>query len=138
MLQECNSNNLVVIDRYGREKSKLQGNFEKDYGHRKMKGCHFTGEGSLIVWYCGEKSIKIVNLNDFSVVHSTKIFDFYEGDKSNFVVPTRCVSRDNCEIIILVFLIDGLYGICNYVRGEEPEYHNLADLLPKCKKTFII
>lgn len=100
----------------------------------RLRSCHFSGEGSLSIWFCGNNMIKIVNLNDFSVAHTAKIFP--EFDEASVSIPTRCVSKDSCELIICVFMVDGMYNICNYMRGEKPDYYASKDLFPECKKEF--
>lgn len=97
----------------------------------RFRNCHFSGEGSLSVWFCGDNSIKIVNLNDFSIMATEKILPDFG---SILPIPLKCVTKDECELIVISFVSDGVYSICNFERGEEPEYYTMRDLLPKCNK----
>lgn len=44
----------------------------------------------------------------------------------------RCVAKDMGNVIVVSFIMDGMWSFAYYETGIEPDNHLLNEILPRC------
>ena len=103
-----------------------------------MRSTVFTSKTGYLIWYSGASNLAIVNMSDISY---TLIKGFLPNPDNGLAnaIPLRCVAKNNCQTILLTFLLDNEYSLAFFDKQVEPDVYILSDKFPgKCKTTFLI
>ena len=78
VIQEPGSNNLVVLDGTTFDLVKtLKGKEKCSFSATYLRNPHFVGEDKTIIWFCGTKSVAVVNFDNLNAYYIDNIIPFH-------------------------------------------------------------
>lgn len=68
----------------------------------------------------------------------TEITNFLpEMSSTIFGIACRAVARDRSRVMLISFVIDGVFSLAYHEENKEPDTHLLNEILPRCNFFFI-
>lgn len=135
VIQEPVSNNMVVLHGKTFNQVKvMKGKHKCSFGATYLRNPHFVGEDNTVIWFCGTKSIAVVNFDNMKTYFIDNIVPFFS--KSKFGIATRCVSKNQGNAIFLIFVMNNQFYISYYFKGHRCKNMRLQKLLPDYKKVY--
>lgn len=95
-----------------------------------LRNPHFTGEDGFMIWFAGTSTICVVDLSTLNVFPIEGFLP--QIDDQVFGIAMRCVAKDMGNVIIIAFIIDGMWSFAYYESGIEPDNHLINEILPRC------
>ena len=135
VIQEPITNNLVILNGETFDQIKLMvGKQRCSFGANYLRNPHFVGEDNTVIWFCGTKSIAVINFDNMNTYYIDNIIPFESKDK--FGIATRCVSKNQGNAIFLVYVMNNKFFLSLYFKGHRNKNIPLQNMLPDFKKIY--
>jgi hypothetical protein len=131
VLHEQETNDLVILDKFGQEVSRLQGKQRYPFEQTYLRSGNFTDEHDYMIWFSGTSSVCVVDMKDLSFIEIKKCLPDFQQSSSS--VPLRCVARNKGDDLAIYYTFDNSNFFCYYSRGAQPVRKQAVQVLPNCK-----
>ena len=72
-------------------------------------------------------------MDDLSVTEIKGCLPNYGKD---YAIATRCVAKENGDMILLSFIYKNVFNFCLYMKGREPDNYLIYDILSESKNQY--
>jgi hypothetical protein len=143
LLHEPRSNDLVLLNSNLEFENKYTGaqkcdfrknskNPNKKKAQTHLRNPHHTSEDNTMIWFCGTKTLRVVDLSSMTILNQIDEFFPFFNDQE-FGIGLRAVSKNQGNNILTTFVISNVYSFMYYEPGLELDPKLGETVLPTCK-----